>query len=77
MIASIAGTIKGGLLSKGIHIGALQRVRETERTHDPRHRFFEIVDDLARQDRIAFHVAMEKARVARPEEFRAAYPSRH
>ena len=77
MVGSIAGAIKGGLLSRGLHIGALQRARQPERTRDPRHRFFQIVDDLAKQDRIAFHVAMEKARVDRPNEFRAAYPSRH
>ena len=77
MIGSIAGTIRGGLLSKGVQVRALQRVAQPQRMRDPRHRFFQIVDDLARQDRIAFHVAMEKARVDRPEEFSAAYPSRH
>jgi hypothetical protein len=35
------------------------------------------VNELARQDRLAFHVAMAKARHEQPAEFEAAYPSRH
>ena len=76
MIGRLAGTVKEGLLSRTTFLVS-QRSPQPECSPDPRHRFFEIVDELARQDRLAFHVAMAKARDARPEEFRAAYPLRH
>ena len=76
MIERLAGTVREGLLSRTA-FSASHRSPQPKCSPDPRYRFFEIVDELARQDRLAFHVAMAKARDARPEEFRAAYPSRH
>ena len=76
MIARLSETIKESFLSRTA-LPALRRSPQLECSPDPRHRFFDIVNELARQNQLAFHVAMEKARHEQPAEFAAAYPSRH
>jgi hypothetical protein len=77
MIRTSTGTINKGLLSRAIYAGPTDRARQPECALDPRRRFFEIVEDLAKRERVDFHVAMAKARDAEPEEFRGAYPFGH